>query len=224
MAIPTGLVPISTPISLIQNSIYRLPSGTKEITFFSGLVEVNFANQPTATWLAISSGAITDALFVRATSLNTTIVCRQMPRSLNGDEPSAPFPIIWRQQAVAASLDLTQALLAHSGFSQYASQELLSIEYNYATAGGAGASADVRIVPANGAYTAGATVLEFPIDISNPVRNNVVSSQQFVAARSGRILPPASTLTLILSGTLTGLTGFGLTIWARGYPMGVKSF
>lgn len=69
---PTQLISIGPPVTLVQNATYALPAQLCVITS-SGPVDVSMDG---TTWTAFTSGGPSGAAFIRSTAANTIVTCK----------------------------------------------------------------------------------------------------------------------------------------------------
>jgi hypothetical protein len=73
---PTQLLPIGFPVTLIQNQVYALPA---RLTYVTSTAAVDISVN-SSTWSALTGantlGVYTSASFVRCTTAGSSIVCK----------------------------------------------------------------------------------------------------------------------------------------------------
>lgn len=88
--------------------------------------------------------------------------------------------------------------------------EVMEVSYNFDVAGGAGAQADVSVVAAAAAITAGTTVLSSVIGMTAGART--AAKKSLTATKANRYIRAGSALAVVTSGTLTALAGLCVQI------------
>lgn len=69
---PTQLVPVGTPVTLVANTTYAMPAQLCFVTS-SGAVETSMDG---TTWAALTSGNMSGSVFIRATGAGTIVTCK----------------------------------------------------------------------------------------------------------------------------------------------------
>lgn len=88
--------------------------------------------------------------------------------------------------------------------------EVLEVSSNYDVAGGAAAAADLKITASGTAIAGGTSALASAIDLTAAART--IRKATLSTTKSSRLVKPGYSLVVDTSGTLTGLTGLGITV------------
>lgn len=88
--------------------------------------------------------------------------------------------------------------------------EVIACDYNYDVVGGAAAAADLKITNSGTAIAGGTTALAAAMDLTAAART--IRSATLTATKTNRLLKPGQSLVVDTSGTLTGLTGLGISV------------
>lgn len=116
--------------------------------------------------------------------------------------------VTFSQQVAAATLLTSNFIFTNPTNENY---KVLAVHYNYDVAGGAAAAIDVRRVPSGSAAAAtGTSVLSSTLDLTAAART---PRKGTVSTTLSNILVGANeSLSLIFSGTLTGLVGCNVVV------------
>lgn len=88
--------------------------------------------------------------------------------------------------------------------------EVLEVSYNYDVAGGAAAAADLKITASGTAIAGGTSALASTMDLTAAART--IRKATLTTTKTNRLIKPGYSLVVDTSGTLTGLTGLGVTV------------
>jgi hypothetical protein len=121
----------------------------------------------------------------------------------------APVRVAYVQTAAAGTAPSGALFTNPAGSGEYF--EVVAVNGYWDVVGGAAAAADVKIGTAP--ISAGTTALASAFDLTAGAR--AATAKALTATAANRIVPPGSTIAVVTSGTLTGLTGLVVQVVLR---------
>ena len=118
----------------------------------------------------------------------------------------APVRLAYVQTAAAGTAPSGALFTNPSTSGEYF--EVVAANAYWDVVGGASAAADVKI--GTSPIASGTTVLASTFDLTAGAR--AATAKALTSTAANRIIPPGSTIAVVTSGTLTGLTGFVLQV------------
>jgi hypothetical protein len=121
----------------------------------------------------------------------------------------SPLRVAYVQTAAAGTAPSGCVFTNPSGSGEYF--EVVAVNGYWDVVGGASAAADVKI--GTSPIAAGTTALASTFDLTATARTS--TAKALTATAGNRIVPPGSSVAVVTSGTLTGLTGLNVQVLLR---------
>lgn len=124
---------------------------------------------------------------------------------LKGNQYTDPMAVAYVQTAAAGTAPPAYVFINPAGSGEY--YQVIEVTAIFDVAGGSGAAADVKIVPAATALASGTTCLTATLGLTSGARTSIKGT-----LAAAKVVAPGSSVGVVTSGTLTALTGLVVQI------------